>query len=132
MTQVKQSTDFMLDLNDSLNNSSRDWLKEDFIRYYNTGTIIFLFVLMILSFLLNFISIICILYTNKFTVINMLILNLSVSDILYACCIPLFAKQFTGGEVYQTEFGCRISYLLDVTCMIVSFVLIFKKNLIFP
>ena len=107
----------VIDINKSVNES---WIKDDFIRYYNLVTVMFLFVLMILCFILNLISIFCISCSKTITPIKMLILNLAVSDIFYASCIPMFAKQFSGGTVYQTEFGCRISFFLDVTCMIVG------------
>jgi hypothetical protein len=97
----------------------------NFIKFYNNITILFLYILMCLSFILNSISITCILWSKSYTPINILILNLSLSDILYASCVPMFVKQFTGDAVLQTESGCRISFFLDVTCMIVSHRLFF-------
>lgn len=91
-----------------------------FLQFLNTSTISLLYLLMSLCFVLNATSIVCIISSLAFSPINLLILNLAFSDILYASCIPMFVDQFTEKVVVQTETGCRLSFFLDVTCMIVS------------
>jgi hypothetical protein len=107
--------------NDWFNNTSSDKFNDNaFIKYYNKVTIVSLYASMISCYALNIISVMSIICAKAFTPINILILNLAVSDVLYASCIPFFINQFTGATVIQTEFGCRISFFLDVTCMIVN------------
>ena len=86
----------------------------------NKITIILLYIEMVLCFLFNIISLCGILFTRPITSIKMLIINLAVADMLYACGIPFYARQFLDTHLSQSLFGCRLSFLLDVTCMIVS------------
>jgi hypothetical protein len=88
--------------------------------YVDHVTYYMLYIEMILCLCLNTVSILFIVSSRLFTPINLLILNLAVFDMLYSCCIPLFVTQFTGGQIQLSLYGCRISYFLDVTCMIVS------------
>jgi hypothetical protein len=75
---------------------------------------------MILCFLLNGLSFCCILTSkNFFNPVNVLILNLGIVDCTYASLIPFYVQQFKEENVQQTKLGCQVSYLLDVTCMIV-------------
>ncbi len=91
---------------------------------------------MLFGLTLNFISITCILFAfvrfKAFTSINILIVNLAVSDILYTSIIPAFVKQFefktnqnndsTISMTFESSnlIVCRLSFSLDVIGMIVS------------
>ena len=76
---------------------------------------------MIACFMLNAISMTCIVHAKAFTNINILIMNLTLSDILYASLIPYFSKQFDAAQSADMgQFGCTMSFMLDVVCMIVS------------
>ena len=91
-----------------------------FIYLLNKFTTISLYTEMALCFSLNLISLTCILYSKSLTSIKILIINLAIADMLYACGIPFYARQFSDAHLSQSLFGCRLSFLLDVTCMIVS------------
>lgn len=85
---------------------------------------------MILCYVLNSISFVCILYMNAFTPINMLILNLALADMLYASCIPFYVSQFKERQpISQSKIGCQISFILDVSSMIVRFYLYLYPSL---
>ena len=95
--------------------------KEEMINFLNKITTIILYTEMVFCFILNLTSLSCIFYTKAFTSINMLVINLAIADILYACGIPFYVRQFSDSiNVSQSVFGCRISFTLDVTSMIVS------------
>jgi hypothetical protein len=86
----------------------------------NLITITILFTEMIFCYVLNSISFICIIYMKAFTPINMLILNLALADVLYASCIPFYVSQFRERQpVSQSKIECQISFILDVSSMIV-------------
>jgi len=91
-----------------------------FIYLLNKFTTISLYTEMALCFTLNLISLTCIIYSKSLTSIKILIINLAIADMLYACGIPFYARQFSDTHLSQSLFGCRLSFLLDVTCMIVS------------
>ena len=95
--------------------------KEEMINFLNKITTVILYIEMVFCFILNLTSLSCIIYTKAFTSINMLVINLAIADILYACGIPFYVRQFSE-SVYVTQsiFGCRLSFTLDVTSMIVS------------
>lgn len=82
-------------------------------------TIICLYSQMGLSIILNMIVIIYILIMRYFGPINVLILNLAISDLMYSSTIPFYVSQFMPEPVGQTQLGCRISFLIDWTSMIV-------------
>ena len=84
-------------------------------------TVICLYSQMTLSIILNMIVVMYILINRFFAPINILILNLAVSDLMYASTIPFYVSQFMPQPVSQTQLGCRISLLIDWTSMIVSF-----------
>jgi hypothetical protein len=87
---------------------------------FNSLTIVILYTEMALCFGLNTISLCFIVGTRLFTPINILILNLVIVDIVYASCIPFYVSQFAEQDVSFSLAGCRMSYFLDVTCMLVS------------
>ena len=93
----------------------------EWIQSLNILTTCILYVEMALCFTLNFISFSCIIYRRQITAINLLVLNLGIADMLYACGIPFYVRQFSNTKILsQSVLGCRLSFLLDVTCMIVS------------
>ncbi len=100
---------------------------KSFIIYICDATIIILYIEMVACIILNSISVFFILFAKTLSPIHMLILNLAVVDCLYVSIIPFYVRQFEqvkGEKIVQTKFGCQISYFLDVTCMIVSIILI--------
>ena len=100
------------------------------INLLNLITITMLYTEMILCYVLNSISFVCILYMNAFTPINMLILNLALADMLYASCIPFYVSQFKERQpISQSKIGCQISFILDVSSMIVRFYLYLYPSL---
>ena len=93
----------------------------EWIQSLNIFTTVILYSEMALCFTLNFISFSCIIYRRQLTAINLLVLNLGIADMLYACGIPFYVRQFSNSKVLtHTILGCRLSFLLDVSCMIVS------------
>ncbi len=95
--------------------------REEMINFLNRITTVILYIEMVFCFMLNLTSLSCIIYTKAFTSINMLVINLAIADILYACGIPFYVRQFSESVyVTQSVLGCRISFTLDVTSMIVS------------
>ena len=86
----------------------------------NRITITVLYVEMSLCFALNLISFTYILVTRDFRPISCLIMNLVVVDILYSSCIPFYVSQFAGIAPDQTLLGCKLSFFIDATCMIVN------------
>lgn len=105
------------------------------LMHYFTASIFY--TLMILAYVLNLLSIICISFSKAFSPINLLILNLAVSDILYASGIPVFAIQIYSPEYQYTESLCRLSFLVDKLSLLVGlkyfkkYINKFLKNLIF-
>lgn len=83
-------------------------------------TIICLYIFMILTIVLNLLSIICIVHAKAFTPINLLIMNLSISDIIYSTNVPVFAAQFIAKSITYPLIMCRLSFLSDVLTMMVS------------
>ena len=95
--------------------------KAETLTFFNILTIVILYMEMILCVSLNLISVISIFYRKITTSIDMLVINLALADILYACGIPFYLRQFTDPRSFsQTIFGCRASFIFDVTSMIVS------------
>jgi hypothetical protein len=91
----------------------------EFLSILNLTTIVILYVQMALCFVLNIISVTFIVVVSKsYNPISLLIINLAISDILYSSCVPYYVRQFSGGVISQT--GCRVAFILDVTCMIVN------------
>ena len=97
-------------------------LNFEFWQFWQLFTKVSLYTQMMLCFILNSVSLIFMIYSRVFTPINILIINLAIADILYSSCIPYYLRQFNDEDeaVSQSEFGCRLSFILDVTCMIVS------------
>ena len=88
---------------------------------FNIFTIILLYLEMVLCISLNLISVVSIFYRKVCTSIDILVINLAIADILYSCGIPFYLRQFSDPKSFsQTIFGCRISFIFDVTSMIVS------------
>lgn len=104
---------------------------DDAFLYFNKITVFILYVQMGFGLTLNCISISCILFAfirfKAYTSINVLIVNLAISDIMYISIIPAFVKQFDPSVFFNNpnELICRLSFSLDVIGMIVSFVLRF-------
>jgi hypothetical protein len=74
----------------------------------------------ILSVLLNSLSIILIIGSKKITPINLLIINLAISDILYAFTIPIFAVHIVTPWWPFGRLGCQLAISIDIIAMIVS------------
>ncbi|CAF0721913.1 unnamed protein product [Brachionus calyciflorus] len=86
----------------------------------NLITIIILYTQLVLCYILNAISLTFIIHSKNFSPINLLIINLAISDILYSSCIPFYVRQFNEGAVSQSQLGCRLSFIFDVTSMLVN------------
>ena len=94
---------------------------KEWIPMLNKITTIVLYIEMVFCFTLNCISLTCIFYRKSFTSINILVINLGVADLIYACGIPFYVRQFSNSKTLtQSILGCRLSFLLDITSMIVS------------
>lgn len=74
---------------------------------------------MLLCFGLNTISLLYVFCSREFTSNKILIVNLAIADILNSSCVPFFASQFTA-KSSPSKFGCRVSYFIDVTTMLVN------------
>ena len=96
---------------------------EQLFWYIDIVTIVCLYIQMVLTVILNLTVVCYIVLTKAFSPINLLILNLVISDLFYAGGIPFYVRQFMPGPVSQTETGCRISLLIDWMSMIVSLLL---------
>ena len=94
------------------------------INFLNKSTIIILYIELFVSLILNGISVFCILFVKAFTPINILIINLATSDILYASVIPFYVRQFEDESISQNTFGCRLSFMFDVISMIVRIIIL--------
>lgn len=79
-----------------------------------------LFSQMVLSIILNILSIVSICFAKIISPLNLLILNLALSDILYALNIPIVARQFYDHQDPYTLFTCRLNYLIDFISMSVN------------
>lgn len=95
-------------------------MQNDWMNALNVFTVATLYIQMTLCIILNAISLTFMIYFKMFTPINMLIINLAIADILYSSCVPYYVRQFDDMPSSQSAFGCRISFIIDVTCMIVS------------
>jgi hypothetical protein len=76
----------------------------------------------VLSVLLNSLSIISIIGSKSITSINLLIINLAISDILYALTIPMFAVHIVTPSWPFGRLGCQLAISIDIIAMIVSFI----------
>jgi hypothetical protein len=76
----------------------------------------------VLSVLLNSLSIISIVGSKSITAINLLIINLAISDILYALTIPMFAVHIVTPRWPFGRLGCQLAISIDIIAMIVSFI----------
>jgi hypothetical protein len=93
------------------------------LTFFNILTIVVLYFEMALCFSLNLLSVISIFYRKVTSSIDILVINLAIADVLYSCGIPFYLRQFTDPKSFsQTMFGCRISFIFDVTSMIVSII----------
>ena len=107
---------------------------ENAFAYFNKLTVFILYTQMVLGLTLNFVSMSCIVYAfvqfKAFTSINVLIVNLAVSDILYISIIPAFVKQFDPSVLFYApnELICRLSFSLDVIGMIVNTLIKFNNE----
>lgn len=82
--------------------------------------IILLGIIFIASVTLNSLSIITILHARAITPINLLIINLAISDIVYALTIPIFAVHIVIPWWPFGRVGCQLSIAIDIIAMIVS------------
>ena len=71
------------------------------------------------SVTLNSLSIISIVGARALTGINLLILNLAISDIVYALTIPIFAVHIVIPWWPFGRLGCQLAIAIDVIAMIV-------------
>ena len=93
------------------------------LTFFNIMTIVVLYLEMFLCISFNLVSIISIFYRKISSSIDVLVINLAIADVLYSCGIPFYLRQFTDPKSFsQTIFGCRISFIFDVTSMIVSII----------
>ena len=86
---------------------------------FNYSIMICLYVIMLLTIILNLFSIVCIVHAKQLTPINILIVNLCLTDILYATNLPNIAAQFINKFTYSLVL-CRLTITLDMICVIVS------------
>ncbi|CAF1282668.1 unnamed protein product [Adineta steineri] len=77
-------------------------------------------IIFVLSVLLNSLSIICIIGAKAITPINLLIINLAISDILYALTIPMFAVHIVTPSWPFGRLGCQLAISIDIIAMIVG------------
>ena len=82
--------------------------------------LIILGIIFLASLLLNFISIISIIGARAITPINLLIINLAVSDIVYSSTIPVFAVHIVLPWWPFGRLGCQLVIATDIIAMLVS------------
>lgn len=91
--------------------------------------VITLYFIMILTVILNLLSIVCILFAKAFSTINFLIISLATSDILYAFGIPIFTKKFLDTQMVLSRQTYQFSYLFDMIALMVNLILKAVANL---
>jgi hypothetical protein len=82
--------------------------------------LIILALIFLSSVILNGLSIVCIVGARVFTPINLLIINLAISDIVYALTIPIFAVHIVIPWWPFGRLGCQLAIGIDIVAMIVS------------
>ena len=96
---------------------------------FKYAVILFLAFVLIATISLNLLSVICIANAKAFTAINILLLNLCVSQIIYTLNIPIFLAKMIYKDFVYSEFLLNISILTDILALIVSILcnLVFKR-----
>lgn len=79
-----------------------------------------LILIYILSIIFNSLSISSVLNTKPFSTINLLIFNLSISDIVYSIGIPFFVVQILTKKLPFGSFGCKFFLCTEFCGIIVS------------
>lgn len=82
--------------------------------------LVILGIIFLASVFLNSISIISIIGARAITPINLLIINLAVSDIVYSLTIPIFAVHIVIPWWPFGRVGCQLAISIDIIAMIVS------------
>ncbi len=84
--------------------------------------LVILGIIFIASVVLNCVSIISIIGARAITPINLLIINLAVSDIVYSLTIPIFAVHIVIPWWPFGRVGCQLAIGIDIIAMIVSLI----------
>ena len=82
--------------------------------------LVLLGLIFVCSVTLNSLSIISIVGARAITGINLLIINLAISDIVYALTIPIFAVHIVIPWWPFGRLGCQLAIGIDISAMIVS------------
>ncbi|CAF4341026.1 unnamed protein product, partial [Adineta steineri] len=82
--------------------------------------LVILGIIFVASVALNCISIISIVGARAITPINLLIINLAVSDIVYSLTIPIFAVHIVIPWWPFGRVGCQLAIAIDIIAMIVG------------
>lgn len=90
--------------------------------------ILFMAFVLIATLSLNLLSVICIVNAKAFTAINILLLNLCVSQIIYTLNIPIFLIKVMIKDFVYSEFLLKISILTDILALIVSILCFISFN----
>ncbi len=88
--------------------------------------LVILGVIFIASVVLNCVSIMSIVGARAITPINLLIINLAVSDIVYSLTIPIFAVHIVIPWWPFGRVGCQLAIAIDIIAMIVSYFFLTK------
>ncbi len=86
---------------------------------YTTAFLLYLF--MVVSISLNCLSIVCIVYARAYRTspINILVINLAISDIIYSLNAPVLVSHIIGKDYEYSLFTCRLFFLFDQLAMMV-------------
>jgi len=84
--------------------------------------LVILGIIFVASVVLNCVSIISIVGARAITPINLLIINLAVSDIVYSLTIPIFAVHIVIPWWPFGRVGCQLAIAIDIIAMIVSLI----------
>ncbi|CAF1062472.1 unnamed protein product [Rotaria sordida] len=82
--------------------------------------LVILGIIFVASVILNCVSIISIVGARAITPINLLIINLAVSDIVYSLTIPIFAVHIVIPWWPFGRVGCQLAIAIDIIAMIVG------------
>ncbi|CAF3910722.1 unnamed protein product, partial [Rotaria sp. Silwood1] len=80
--------------------------------------LVILGIIFVASVILNCVSIISIVGARAITPINLLIINLAVSDIVYSLTIPIFAVHIVIPWWPFGRVGCQLAIAIDIIAMI--------------
>jgi hypothetical protein len=90
--------------------------------------ILFLAFVLTATISLNLLSVICITNAKAFTPINILLMNLCISQIIYTLNIPIFLAKVIIKDFVYSQFLLNISLLTDILALIVSIRNQFRDN----